>query len=149
MQLPPTLGHLALLGCPRDRVSEPIPTKCLEAKLGCGFRLGGQLRGLAVLRTWQGWGRGDVRSQSETRVDSPLLPPTHNLTSFNNIVNGVGGWLLVSPTTCLPVGKGDPSFAEDGGSFFPDLQPHPLLHPAEVPQEKLRRGLKCKEEYIA
>lgn len=49
--LPPTLGHLALLGCPRDRVSEPIPTKCLEAELGCGFRLGGQLRGLTVLRT--------------------------------------------------------------------------------------------------
>lgn len=48
--------------------------------------------------------------------------------------------MLVSPTTCLPVGKGGPSLAEDGCSSFPDPEPHPLLHPAEVPQEKLCVG---------
>lgn len=142
MQLPPTLGHLALLGCPRDRVSEPIPTKCLEAELGCGFRLGGQLRGLAVLRTWQGWGRGDVRSQSETRVDSPLLPPTHNLTSFNNIVNGGGEGVASFAHHVFAGWEGGSKFRGGWWLLLPRLAASPSPPPRRGPPGKVEEGVK-------
>lgn len=44
------------------------------------------------------------------------------------------------PPRACRFGKRGPSLAEDGGFFFPDLEPHPLPHPAEVPQEKVVAG---------